>query len=518
MLVVAQFPIADLRPFLPEPARRSRPKKWPPHSGIPPQFVHAFGPALERQRGADWAWLDERVYCRADRALRFPRLPVESGGWKENLRCAFRRLLCDGQAVARVEVGLSWIPEDERSLLWRYWDKSVKENMDPTDRLEGAQADINPLEVVRHVVSIPTLVRAAAPGEAPKAVARPLIRQGRALSELYWRATTIKKNADFFDGAVLHGAPVMLIECRSHWISKLPGNFVRVNPASAAHVNLAFGRINTEWGPLGVWVLGYEKAYLTESRSLRLCLLRLHAEQEVLDAVLGQLADGKLDYRASEPIGDIMEAYFNRATNLIFQRRRGGVEQSAVLTAFDAAEATDYRPLRAELAERLKGARKQIRRKLERFERRAYVRAERFIQVDLGATYIDRVENMTNNRIINIGKGATISAPVIIADQIQHSFNVLEKSSVNPEVKALITDLIKQVAEASQKMPEEKAKQVGSDAEALATEVASGAPRKRWYELSIDGLREAATAVGEVGKPILETTAKLLPLLISLFP
>jgi hypothetical protein len=291
-----------------------------------------------------------------------------------------------------------------------------------------------------------------------------------------------------------------------------------VIPASAAYVILAFGRVQTRWGPLGVWVLGYEQAFVAECRSLRLCLLRLHAEQEILDAVLGRLADGTLEYRASEAMGDRIEAYLNRATKLIFQRRRGGVEQSAVLTAFDAADATDYRPVRAELAERLKGARKQVMRKLQMFERRASVRADRFIQVESGATYIEKVGKMANNRTINIGSGATINAPVIIADQIQNSFNALEKPGVNPEVKALMADLLKQVADTSKKVPEEKAEQMGNDAESLAKEVAGKAPRKKSYLPTIEGLRDAAIAVGEVGKPILETTAKLLPLLGTLFP
>ncbi|MBI2360057.1 MAG: hypothetical protein HYV04_14380 [Deltaproteobacteria bacterium] len=444
-------------------------------------------------------------------------MPIESGGWKENIRCAFRRWLCDGQAVARVEVGLSWIPEYEETLLWRYWAKTIKDESDPAERVGDAETDINPLDIVRYIASIPTTVHPMASAEARYSVPRPLILQGRALSHLYWRATT-KSNTATPDGAVVQGVPVVLIECRSHWISRLPKNFVRVGSESAAYVNLAFGRMQTPWGPLGVWLLGHQQAYTTESRSLRLCLLRLHAEQEVLDIVLGHLADGTLEYSAAETTGDCIEAYLNKATRLIYRQRWGGVEQSAVLAAFDAADATDYRAVRVQLAEQLKGARKQVLRKIEMFERRAYVRADRFIHVESGSTYVEKVEHMTSNKTINIGHGNTLIGPIVIADHIENSFNTLEKSGVNPELKVLIGDLLKQVTEASKAMPQETAKQAGSDAETLVKEVTAGAPRKKWYELSIEGLRDAAKAVGDIGKPILETTGKLLPLLNSLFP
>jgi len=39
-------------------------------------------------------------------------------------------------------------------------------------------------------------------------------------------------------------------------------------------------------------------------------------------------------------------------------------------------------------------------------------------------------------------------------------------------------------------------------------------PRRKWYELSLEGIKEAALAVGEIAKPIVDTVAKLGPLLI----
>jgi hypothetical protein len=521
LLVVVQFPIADLRPFLPDPAKRFRPPDlaWPPKVKIPRQFVHAFGPAVTRHRGADWAWLDEQAYCRADRALRFVRLPVEKAGWKGNVRCAFRRLLTDGKAVTRVEIGLSWIPQDEETFLWKSWDKAVNKEEDPTERLTDRSLDVNPLDIVGHVAAIPTTIHPMLPGKAGENIERPFILQGRRLAELYWKATASNKATGSPNGIVADGPPIVLIECRSYWIDRLPKNFIRVNPASAAYVNLAFGRMKTAWGPLGVWILGHERAYAEECRSLRLCLLRLHGEQEVLDIVLNGLSSGAIQYRSSDSLAERIEEYLNSATERIFRRSWGHVEQSAILQAQDAANATEYRAVRAELAERLEGARRQVVQKLEVFERRNYVRAVRIINVEPGSTYVEEVKQMTDqSKTINIGPGANVIAPLVIADHIENSFNAVAKSDLKPDLKDLINDLLKQVATASKDMPPDKAKQMARDAEALVGEVSGPAPRKEWYELSIKGLQNAAKAVGEVGKPILETTAKLLPLIVSLFP
>ena len=55
-------------------------------------------------------------------------------------------------------------------------------------------------------------------------------------------------------------------------------------------------------------------------------------------------------------------------------------------------------------------------------------------------------------------------------------------------------DSPKQVAEASKAMPKATAEEAGRTAETLAKEVASEVPRRKWYELSIEGLRDAAKA------------------------
>ena len=102
------------------------------------------------------------------------------------------------------------------------------------------------------------------------------------------------------------------------------------------------------------------------------------------------------------------------------------------------------------------------------------------------------------------------------AHHIERSFNTLAKAPVDGDVRALLEELLHRVTDAGKSLPAERAQQMARDAEALTAEASSKQPRRQWYELSLKGLKEAAVAVGEVGKPILETVGKLLPLLVGL--
>ena len=121
-------------------------------------------------------------------------------------------------------------------------------------------------------------------------------------------------------------------------------------------------------------------------------------------------------------------------------------------------------------------------------------------------------------KVINIGNNNTINAPIAIADHIENSFNAVAGSKVHDDVKDLLRELIKNVNEVAKSKPGEVSESLARDVETLSKEVTSSRPRRKWYEMSIEGLKDAAVKIGEVGKPILETTGKLLPLLLSLFP
>lgn len=513
MLAFVQFPIADLRRFRPDGGNHLKKPQWPPSTGIglPTPFVRVFGPAKRRWRGADYAFLDEQTYCSAAHALKFARLPAVGEDITSRLYCAFRRLFFDGLSVARVEVGLGYTvtPEAKRFL---GWDDNLENGDDPE-----SDFDEDPFAVLDAVLNLETLVPYCRGKKGPEISyqSRPLILQGPSLARLYAQGTTKKPGKDDDRVAydlVVPGNPLVIVECNANRLNSLPQRFVRIDSARIGGVDLAFGRIHRFGGDLGVWIAAYNNALFKMIRSVRLCLSRLHAEQEVLQAALEGIANGTLVYHRGDSASEVLERYLNHATRAVNRRSWAGIEQSAIAEAFEAAEATQDRQKIAYLRETLADAKQQIVRKVKAFERGIERR-------NVTNLYVNRVEQVVmEQKTINIGAGATVNAPVVMADSIENSFNTLAASKADENVKALIGDLLKRVAEVGNVMPKEAAGELARDAETLTKEVTSNAPRRKWYEFSIENIKQAAIVAGDVGKPILETAGKLLPLLIALFP
>ena len=120
-------------------------------------------------------------------------------------------------------------------------------------------------------------------------------------------------------------------------------------------------------------------------------------------------------------------------------------------------------------------------------------------------------------KVIEIGANASISAPVVTADQLENSFNALAESQVNENVRALLGQLLKAVNDINKSAgagQAETAQGMARDTETLVKEATSPKPRRKWYEVSIEGLKQAAINIGEVAAPVVDILAKLAPLLL----
>jgi hypothetical protein len=89
----------------------------------------------------------------------------------------------------------------------------------------------------------------------------------------------------------------------------------------------------------------------------------------------------------------------------------------------------------------------------------------------------------------------------------------MTQSSAPQELKAKLEELNRVVREMVKLMPEEKQREVAQDLKTLTDEATSGSPRKKWYELSAEGLIEAAKAVGETATPVITAVKAILALL-----
>jgi len=207
-----------------------------------------------------------------------------------------------------------------------------------------------------------------------------LLFQGHALARLYARATLEVRSPQrqkVADGLVEAGDPLMLIEVNDNEVSieQHPSGFISVNPGAVFGARLYFGRIKVNTSIIATWLLFANSASRSQIRSLRLCLMRLHAEQVALDLVLKQIQRGRLLNPTTEAEVGKLDHYFNRSTRLINREMWGQVSQSAILEAFDAAQMVIPPANRKNLVDRYDGARRQVWEKVDLYQiRRATAR------------------------------------------------------------------------------------------------------------------------------------------------
>lgn len=101
----------------------------------------------------------------------------------------------------------------------------------------------------------------------------------------------------------------------------------------------------------------------------------------------------------------------------------------------------------------------------------------------------------------------------VAANTITNAFNTVAQSSAPQELKVELEKLNQAVTEMVKALPDEKQREVAQDLKTFTDEATSQSPRRKWYELSAEGLVEAAKAVGEVAIPVVTATKAVLSLL-----
>ncbi|MCP4105807.1 MAG: hypothetical protein GY749_09760 [Desulfobacteraceae bacterium] len=90
---------------------------------------------------------------------------------------------------------------------------------------------------------------------------------------------------------------------------------------------------------------------------------------------------------------------------------------------------------------------------------------------------------------------------------------ITEATHIQESLKNKLDELTVAVKNMVKEMPDDKAEEVTSDLQTLTDEALKNEPRKKWYELSGEGLIEAAKAVGLLGKPVIDTTQAIMKIL-----
>ncbi len=499
MFFAFQIPLVDVRPFVHADTSRLTSPTWPlPTAGK--EFVRAFGQVSNRPRGGVERWSGESSFCGATRALRFlPPLPTQRIGLRDQpsqLWCVYRRFFTDGQSVSRLEVGLR--------LRW-------PEKYSALDRSEL-------LELIQRCLAITVQI----PTQEDKKQTCDLISADQRLSRHYLLATTrLSKRMSMptEDWWVRPGEPLLLVEAALADIPSLPRQSRVVRFFSEASLELSYCRFQIRGKELGVWFVRLgESPNRDIQRRLRVHLFRLHSERQCLKQIFRLVVEKKIQVERGSAPSEALQGYLQKALGLLTSPLSNGFQQNGILAAVQEFEDIVAPGEREDLLAALESIRGNILRGISRITEPKDVSSGSIVVMGSGNTVLvgssQRIgEQRMSNFQITFGDNATVHGDFVVATTIQNSFNKAANSSAKQDVKDQLKQLHQAVAEMTKHLPVEKARDAAKDLEVLTTEAVSEAPRKKWYDLSAEGLIEAAKTVGEIAAPVVTCVKALLGLL-----
>lgn len=508
MYFVLQFPFADMRGFMGgESARLTRPS-WPLPS-VRRDFVRSSGRVYPRYRGGNSEWPGEDVYADASLALRFPdglgQFPIGPRSQPTYIEKAFRRFYSDGVS-ARLEVGARLETWSELRRIVR-----VKVPRDyprfgtPHDIVGGHR--IGPdytqsqwLALFTEFLELP--VRIGMRGDPALKVK--LVEAGDRLARHYLHATTRRQPgapAKLPRWRFSSGNPTLLIEYPYglEIDAVLHTRFVLQD--IAAGVSVLHSWIQLGGQRCSTWFIATtSRGHDDARRRLRIHLLRLHAERECLRLVLECLNEDKLELTSHAERSDLVQLYLNDAIGLLEKKKRYGVLQSELLnTAHEAMGIA----LEGQVAA-LSAMRRQVAAKVRGYLRTAVTPAKVINNI-----FGDQVN--TNIQMGNIS--VTGDFNLVTAKNIENSFNKGQAANVSDDLKACLQTLAVEVAKLAKQLPPDAAESASKDLASLTSEAVSSKPREAWYQLSANGLLEAAKTIAEMTGPVTTAVKAVLALL-----
>lgn len=321
MLVILQFPFADVRAFVPGETHRLALPDWT--APLPDaDFLRSFG-AIRRRR-SEWltGWAAEDYVCIAERALRIPytkesnRL-FDTWGWRR-----LSHTFCvDDLGVARFQLAIAHKPGSER---------------------RTSVAD-----VLRALLDVPVEI----PNGRGGVVRTRMHRAGRYLAALYLHSSTTvsPESASAVDEWwVKPGRAGVVIEQMGHvqgvGLKHLPPDLSSVYGINVARFEFAHAGLTYD-----AWAYRAEAAdeeTRTALRKLRMALLRLHATDQALLQVLRLIDKGDLPSAMPAANTKALHRYLHLAEQRVRRcGRRSGITAAALAGAIAGEDAPAARPL-----------------------------------------------------------------------------------------------------------------------------------------------------------------------------
>lgn len=128
---------------------------------------------------------------------------------------------------------------------------------------------------------------------------------------------------------------------------------------------------------------------------------------------------------------------------------------------------------------------------------------------------VDKLDqSVTHGHRVDVGPGAVISGNFVVATTIADSFKtVIAEAKGTSELREELARLCSQMDGLMPALAEDKRTEVKKDMETFVTEATKAEPRRKWYELSAEGLIDAAKACGELALPIIATVQRIVSML-----
>jgi hypothetical protein len=381
-----------------------------------------------------------------------------------SLRCIFRRLFFDGYAIARLDIGLA---------------------MARTDDFEDLRAGLTAGLV--NVLRTPTEVRNTA--GVPKV--SPLWRIGPSAAAAYQAATERHAN-ELRSPAVRAGQPIVIVETDAH-ISHRSSVWIGDDRALSLHPARIVVQSRTS---VPAWIVSLEENSLwRDRRLLRISLVRQHAERMALLNTLGALEAGELR-------GGRDEGMLHRFVEM---RLRGLTKGS--LYSFPQQEIAEYawRATSMQSGESWATTMDRIAALGPSYEKLVadVSDARSSVKQNWQYIYIDKRTIVTEQmKVISLGSNNTVSAPIVIADKIQDSFNAAS-SVQDDQVRQALEELHKAIIPWLNSLEPQVAEDVATDMEALTNEAKRTEPRPARVQVFWSSIKSIAEGVAENAAQVL---------------
>jgi hypothetical protein len=372
-----------------------------------------------------------------------------------------RRISCDGKALWHVQLGV-WIGPDQIR-------------------------DLSALHtVIDECLALPVrLAGAAAPG-------RPLLSQRKALATLIERSTT-PRIATATNRPLRTGTPLIYVESAtragigaSAW---MPGG-----QSLSDGITMFRGHWPLNTGDATMVWMEYQGTPRARRNSMRVNLLRLHAEREVVKQVLYAAPS----MRTPTPE---LERFLARAHSLFTQGSRFGIDQQelkAAFAAYDDFTAAERAAILDLLAEKQQ-SRGRANDLVDALQRN-------------GPMTLNVFQEGARMSTINISGSGNTFGQINVETTFTNSTAIVNQAPTGP-IKDALEKMLEQAKQLALKLPEEQREDVAKNTEALAREAASKKPNAGILSISAKGLIEAAKTVAEMAKPIATAVGAVLGIL-----